>query len=229
MQKFIFVLFQKSRLENLYPFSTNTLSIAKDLISDLKVGRFQINDISGAIEKGSHHRQVNHSFQPIGVLTLWFESFNNIELKNLITNLQKVFDDVWYFAVDEKVVLNNKAIDGENSFTQYALISKHANISKITFFDHWQNIHTEIAINTQSTFSYIQNTITQDFSQDHAPFLAIVEESFPIAALEDPAIFYNADSQEVLEKNIARMMESCQKFLNFEEIIVFPTKQLNLL
>jgi len=56
VQKFIFVLFQKSRLENLYPFSTNTLSIAKDLISDLKVGRFQINDISGAIEKGSHHR-----------------------------------------------------------------------------------------------------------------------------------------------------------------------------
>ena len=229
MQKFIFVLFQKSHLENLYPFTTNTLSITQGLIADLKVSRFQLNDISGAIEKGSHHRQVNHSFQPIGVLTLWFESLNKVDLKKLISNLQKVFDDVWYFEVDEKVVLNNLPIDGENSFTQYALISKHSNMSKTAFFDHWQDVHTEIAINTQSTFSYIQNTITQDFSQNHAPFLAIVEESFPIAALEDPAIFYNADSKEVLEKNIARMMESCQKFLNFEEIIVFPTKQLNLM
>jgi len=229
VQKFIFVLFQKSHLENLYPFTTNTLSITKGLIADLKVSRFQLNDISGAIEKGSHHRQVNHSFQPIGVLTLWFESLNKVDLKKLISNLQKAFDDVWYFEVDEKVVLNNLPIDGENSFTQYALISKHLNISKTVFFDYWQDMHTEIAIDTQSTFSYIQNTITQDFSQDHAPFLAIVEESFPIAALEDPAVFYNADSKEVLEINIARMMESCQKFLNFEEIIVFPTKQLNLM
>lgn len=229
MHKIIFVLFDNTQPKKLYPFAKKTSLLVKDIISQIEVIKVKLNDISGFIQKGKHHRQVNNCFQPVGVLSLWFRSLNHDILNDLSKKLKTVFDEVWYFEVNEKVVLNEREIDSDNSFTQFALISKCSGISEKSFFDHWHNIHTEVAINTQSTFSYIQNTISKSFQHSCPPFLAIVEESFPVEALENPMVFYNVNSHEALKINIQLMMESCQKFLNFEEIIVFPTQQLKLL
>ena len=154
---------------------------------------------------------------------------DEIKIEQIKSEAQYSFDDVWYFEVQEKIVLNKHEMDCSSSFTQYALISKRPDISKDSFFEHWHDHHTEIAIKTQSTFSYIQNTIIKSSSKSLGTYLAVVEESFPIQALYDPMVFYAASSKETLKDHLDLMMHSCQKFLNFEEIIVFPTRQLNLL
>jgi hypothetical protein len=45
---------------------------------------------------------------------------------------------------------------------------------------------------------------------------AIVEETFPIGALTDPKVFYDAKDDSDLRARMERMMQSCQRFLDFE-------------
>ena len=45
---------------------------------------------------------------------------------------------------------------------------------------------------------------------------AIVEETFPIEALTDPKVFYDAGDDDELKANADRMLESCRRFLDFE-------------
>ena len=229
MHKIIFILFKNIKSGDLYPLDINikpTLDLAKTLFA---LSAYRANDISDFIEQGRHHRQTREGSQPVAALTLWLTSMDEIKIEQIKSEAQYSFDDVWYFEVQEKIVLNKHQMDCNSSFTQYALISKRPDISKDSFFEHWHDHHTEIAIKTQSTFSYIQNTITKSSSKSLGTYLAVVEESFPIKALCDPMIFYAASSKETLKYNLDLMMHSCQKFLNFDEIIVFPTRQLNLL
>ena len=60
-------------------------------------------------------------------------------------------------------------------------------------------------------------SLTPD-TPDH--WSALVEESFPIEALEDPMVFFDAKTQQELEMNRKRMVESCARFLDFDSLEV---------
>jgi hypothetical protein len=56
-------------------------------------------------------------------------------------------------------------------------------------------------------------------SEDAPPWVAIVEEGFPREALTDQMVFYDAgDSPAKLEANRGRMIESCQRFIDFDQL-----------
>ncbi|MCH7523261.1 MAG: hypothetical protein IH920_05775 [Chloroflexi bacterium] len=58
------------------------------------------------------------------------------------------------------------------------------------------------------------------------PWAAIVEEAFPIGALTDPAVFYDAlDSEERLNENRRRMIESCMAFLALDRVESHPMSE----
>ena len=50
----------------------------------------------------------------------------------------------------------------------------------------------DTAIETQSTFGYVRNEIVRALTPDAPRWHAIVEENFPLGALTDPAVFYDA-------------------------------------
>lgn len=86
----------------------------------------------------------------------------------------------------------------------------------------WQGDHTQVAIETQSTFLYIQNVLVRTLTPDAPPWAAIVEEAFPAEAATDPMVFYAADSPATLAVHQQRMMESCRRFLDFSRLETYP-------
>lgn len=104
---------------------------------------------------------------------------------------------------------------------QISCITKRAEISQEEYIRIWHGDHRQVAIDTQSTFGYVRNEIFRSLTPD-APeqWDAFVEESFPMAALTDPHVFYDSANQEEYEKNFKIMMDSCGRFLDHAPIEV---------
>jgi hypothetical protein len=100
-----------------------------------------------------------------------------------------------------------------------AFLEKPERLRYEEWLDLWQGRHTRVAIETQSTFLYIQNAVVRAVTEGAPPWVAIVEEGFPHEALTDQKVFYDAgDSDEKLAENRGRMIESCQRFIDFDRI-----------
>jgi NAD(P)-dependent dehydrogenase (short-subunit alcohol dehydrogenase family) len=90
----------------------------------------------------------------------------------------------------------------------------------------WQESHTQLAIDTQSTFLYTQNLVVRALSEAAPAWAAIVEEGFPADSFRDPKVFYDAgDSEEKLHENRKKMVESCQRFIDFERLESHPVSE----
>jgi hypothetical protein len=104
-----------------------------------------------------------------------------------------------------------------------ALLEKPDFLTYDEWLQRWQGQHTSVAIETQSTFLYIQNVLVRPLTTAAPPWVAIVEEAFPAAAAADPMIFYKAGgSPETLKEHQRRMMESCQQFIDFSRFETHP-------
>jgi hypothetical protein len=64
-----------------------------------------------------------------------------------------------------------------------AFLEKPDRLGYGEWLDLWQGRHTRVAIETQSTFLYIQNAVVRAITEDAPPWVAIVEEGFPREAL----------------------------------------------
>ena len=93
------------------------------------------------------------------------------------------------------------------------------------WLDLWQTQHTQVAIDTQDTFAYRQNVIETIVSGD-APLLhAMIEENFPPQAMTSDQAFYGVSTQAQLDENMAAMMQSCARFIDFDRIDVIPMSE----
>ena len=100
-------------------------------------------------------------------------------------------------------------------FTQVVPLTVPAGMSWAEWRRRWQGSHTDVAIETQSSFRYVQNVVVRPLDERAPAFAAVVEESFPIAAAHDTAVFYDAeDDPERLERHSALMMKSCATFMD---------------
>lgn len=100
-----------------------------------------------------------------------------------------------------------------------AFLEKPERLAYDEWLDLWQGRHTRVAIETQSTFLYIQNAVVRALTPEAPPWVAIVEEGFPRDALTDQKVFYAAgDSGDILEANRNRMIESCMRFIEFDKL-----------
>jgi hypothetical protein len=61
------------------------------------------------------------------------------------------------------------------------------------------------------------------------PFDAIVEEHFPIEAATSPEVFFDAPSDtKKLQENVARMMASCERFIQQDTINVIHMSEYKI-
>lgn len=104
---------------------------------------------------------------------------------------------------------------------QMSCITKRSDLSPEEFIRIWHEDHRKVAIETQSAFGYVRNEIVRTLTPD-APkhWSAIVEESFPIEALDDPMVFFDSKTQQEFDTNRKRMVESCGRFLSFDSLEV---------
>jgi hypothetical protein len=103
-----------------------------------------------------------------------------------------------------------------------AFLEKPDALSYEEWLDRWQGHHTTVAIETQSTFAYVQNVLARAVTPDAPPWAAIVEEAFPAEASTDPMVFYAAATPQQLAANQQRMMDSCATFIDFARIETHP-------
>lgn len=110
-------------------------------------------------------------------------------------------------------------------FSQVALLRCPSFLSYDDWLSYWKTTHTGVAIETQSTFRYVQNRVVAR-PPAAVPYDAIVEECFPAAAMSSAEAFYDAEGKpELLQQRLQAMMESCAKFIDFSEIEVVPTSE----
>jgi len=122
-----------------------------------------------------------------------------------------------YLVVESRPLVHETNPGGRTpGMNQVTCISRKPGMSDEDFYGYWHTGHREVAIETQSTTGYVRNVIQRALTPGAPARDAIVEETFPIAALTDPKVFYAANDDVELEANLARMMESCQRFLDFE-------------
>lgn len=117
---------------------------------------------------------------------------------------------------------------GERSrgFSLVGCIEPSKDVTHAEFIERWETVHRDVAIETQSTFSYVRNEVVRAVTPDAPAWGGIVEEGFPIEALDDRRVFYDAgDSQSLFEENSRRMVESCLAFISLDNVDSHPMSE----
>jgi hypothetical protein len=135
-----------------------------------------------------------------------------------------------YLVTESQPIVNTKhpTVAGQRTFgfAQVALLRRPAALPYGSWIDVWHNSHTQIAIETQSTFEYMQNVVVRPLTPDAPAIDAIVEECFPPAAMTDFKAFFDAPGDEAKFKaNFQRMLHSVARFIEPGQIDVIPTSQ----
>ena len=124
-----------------------------------------------------------------------------------------------FLVVESQPIVNtaHRVAPGERTpgFSQVTCVLANQSIPYDEFIRIWQEEQRACAIETQSTFQYVRNEIVRTLSGDPPPWSAVVEEGFPIGALSDPRVFYDAvDDEEKFRANLKRMMDTVERFLD---------------
>ena len=88
----------------------------------------------------------------------------------------------------------------------------------------WLEEHTTVAVETQSTTGYTQHVVVRALTDDAPVIDGIVEEMFPIEAVSDLGVFFDArGSDERMAANIRAMTASTARFLDDGTVDAIPT------
>ena len=120
------------------------------------------------------------------------------------------------------------AAPGERTrgFASLAFLRRPPALEPATWLARWQDDHTPVAIETQSTFRYVQDVVVRPLT-DGAPAVdGIVEECFPMEALTDLHAFFDAaGDDDRLARHLGRMNDSVSRFGADQSIDVVPTSE----
>jgi hypothetical protein len=135
-----------------------------------------------------------------------------------------------FLVVESTPIVNTKhlANPGERTpgMAQVTCIVPKEELSYAEFIRIWHTEQRACAIETQSTFQYVRNEIVRTLSGESPPWVAIVEEGFPIDAMRDPRVFYEAaDDEAKFRNNLKRMIDTVEKFLAMDQTDVTITSE----
>ena len=134
-----------------------------------------------------------------------------------------------YLVVESRPLVHETSEGGRSDgVTQVTCITKKADLDWDDFIRIWHEDHKLVAIETQSTFGYVRNTVVRKLTEGAPDWDGIVEETFPIEALNDPRVFFAAESDEEYDANFGRMIESVNRFLDNDPLEVTQTSEYYL-
>jgi hypothetical protein len=195
--------------------------------------QIRLNLQDDKVEPGAALLQVNTRPQMEAVVQFWVPTTYAPSLETVHAALEKFSTRYAAWLVVESTVIantNDTSNFGERTagFSQLAFLGLPPRLTHDEWRTIWQGYHTRVAIETQSNFEYIQNLVVRALTKNAPPFAGIVEECFPIEALTDPFVFFDAvGDQAKFDANLATMMDSCGRFIDFDRIDVLITSQFN--
>ena len=110
-------------------------------------------------------------------------------------------------------------------FMQLAFLKVPERLEYDEWLTIWRESHTQVAIDTQSTFIYRQNVVQGCFAGNDLGHSAIVEEAFPAAAMTSQHAFYAVESDEQLRERQITMWNSSKRFIDLPDLDVLPASE----
>ncbi|ORV51778.1 hypothetical protein AWC02_02720 [Mycolicibacter engbaekii] len=162
------------------------------------------------------------------VITLWTQQYYGEQTRNAIAAIAAESDSAAAYLVTESVPMPPPD-PGEGRRTRglanVALLRRPAELDEATWLHRWHIDHTQVAIDTQATFGYTQNTVVRPLTADAPRIDAIVEELFCDEAVHDPYAFYGAADAADLGDRVKKMVDSVSRFGAHRDIDTVPTSR----
>ncbi|MFT5032312.1 MAG: hypothetical protein ACI9OO_000242 [Bacteroidia bacterium] len=189
--------------------------------------RICVSDSGVAAAQG--YRMESSKSAANAIVSVWVDTA--ISRKPIEAELQKYTGKfAGYLVTESEPLVNQKHTPGKGERTfgmnQVVFLQKPERLTFAEWIDIWHGSHTQIAIDTQSTFGYRQNVVARALTKGAPACDAIVEENFPEAAIHGRAAFYNADGNpELQQERELQMMGSCMRFIDFDKIDCVPMSE----
>jgi hypothetical protein len=148
-------------------------------------------------------------------VSVWVQQSYGPAIQEIAAVLAAASAGVHGYLVTESVPLPSPEPEpGSRSmgFTNIALLRRPADMPFDAWRQQWQGVHTQNALDLQSTIGYEQNLVVRAVTADAPVISAIVLEQFPAAALTDPLAWYDASDQQQLGERAMAMLESVKAF-----------------
>ena len=230
MQKRLYALWQHPA-QSADDFRDRLLDLCSQrpaLLESLRGMRLAVADSEVAV--ASKRRMESHAPLPTALLSLWADTTAAANVwEAMIADSVDRYSGYLVKEVEPLVSqLCHPAVPGERVYgmCQVAFLRKPATLERDEWLAIWQGSHTQVAIDTQSTFGYRQNTVVGAVGENAVHFDAIVEEHFPPGAMASDHDFYDTGGDEgLLQRRMTAMLESCARFIDFEHIDVVPMSE----
>ena len=161
-----------------------------------------------------------------GFVSLWTEQHYGDQVRRALEVLAAQCDQYAAYLVTESAPMPPpKAPAGQrvDGLANIALLRRPEELDEPSWLARWQGDHTPVAIETQSTFGYVQNYVVRALTPDAPAISAIVEELFPIESVGSLYAFFGAADDADLADRMSRMVASTSAFGANQNIDTVPT------
>jgi hypothetical protein len=170
--------------------------------------------------------RLTHFDEPLtGVATVWTEGTAD----DVVETLRPLAGKLAGWQVEERQPLEPPLVpDGQraDALAQVAFLRRPPDLPYDDWRAHWQGPHTQIAIDTQATFGYIQNRVSAKLTEDTPDVDAIVEELFPSEAMNDIHAFYGSNGDQAeLDSRLTKLMASVSLMGADQDLDLVPTSR----
>jgi hypothetical protein len=121
-----------------------------------------------------------------------------------------------------------EVLDGvrADALANIAFLRRPVEMSYDAWRSEWLDRHTQVAIDTQATFGYVQDRVLEALTPDTPPVAGIVEELFPMAAMTDLHAFYGTGGDDAeLRRRLTAMLDSVGRFGADRHLDLLPTSR----
>lgn len=232
MEKLVYAIW-RDPVESRDTFNARLLGpVAEALKPHVRGLRINVQDDS--VKTGTSPRFLVTDPQMEAVVQMWVDSSWSERLVPVEALLRGASSAMEGWLVSESAILRNMAFPvkpGERTagFSQMVFLTLPEGVDPAEWRSNWQERHTRCAVVTQSNFEYIQNLVVRPLTEDAHAYAGVVEECFPIGALADKAVYYDAEGDPArMQANEDAMMESCSHFIGASGCDCIPTSQYEI-
>lgn len=162
------------------------------------------------------------------VVSIWTQQYYGAALLRALELLAAECQEAAAYLVTESVPMPGPDVAPSArtpGLANVALLRRPPDLDVATWLQRWHVDHTPVAIATQATFGYTQNTVVRALTPDAPPIDAIVEELFPIEAVSDLHAFFGAADDADLGDRMGKMAASVARFGADRNIDTVPTSR----
>ncbi|MEE4145820.1 MAG: hypothetical protein V2I26_13525 [Halieaceae bacterium] len=230
MEKLVYTLWQGAQ-PNADAFRDELLDVLCPRLARVEsIHGIRLAVADSAVAPAAGRRMESHPPVPGACLSLWVDCAGAADAWEPLIDRQVARRSAYLVTEAEPLVSQSThpVAAGERvpGMCQVVFLRRPASLARAQWFDVWQGSHTRVAIETQSTFGYRQNVVVRAIGTDTLPCDAIVEENFPEGAMASDHVFYaTGGDDELLQRRMTAMLESCARFIDFEHIDVIPMSE----